>query len=377
MKKLVALVLALALCLSVALAETADVTVTRTPYEGSTDGVIWYSSEDIADGVVWYPSEGSTDGVTWYTNEGGAEGVTWYTNGINIDGATWYPVEGSAEGIVWYPSEGSTEGVTWYTNEGGAEGVTWYTNGINIDGATWYPVEGSAEGIVWYPSEGSIDGTSINSSVSAETADVTGTWYLNEVSVDGMSVNPSIMGVDMTLTLNADGTFSMNLMGEVYEGAWSTYGNIVSLIGKQSFTLADGNLTGELNGFLMTLSQEKAVVETYVPGEAKVDATMADYNGTWNATMADMFGMQLPMESLDMTMQIIVADGKMTVLEGMGEEISTSEGTATVENGALSMMIEGATEVTTVQLYTDGVLALAVDMGDDLAMTFYFEKAAE
>lgn len=215
----------------------------------------------------------------------------------------------------------------------------------------------------------------------AETADVAGVWYFNEMSDGEMTINPATLGMEMTMTLNEDGTAAANdSMGEVTEGTWAVDGEnvVITFDGDpMTFALVDGNLVGNQDETTMTFGKEKAEVETFVLGEAKTDAVMADYNGTWNATLVDMLGMQLPVAEMGMMMQITVADGKVSVMESEGEEPTAAEGTATVENGVLSIMIEGETVATPLQLHEGDVLAMVVDMGEGMTMSMYFERVVE
>ena len=40
----------------------------------------------------------------------------------------------------------------------------------------------------------------------AEDVDVTGEWFATEMTMGELSFNPAALGVDMSITLNADGT---------------------------------------------------------------------------------------------------------------------------------------------------------------------------
>lgn len=217
------------------------------------------------------------------------------------------------------------------------------------------------------------------STALAENADVIGTWYLNTMVAEGMSMNPASLGIDMTMTLNEDKTATMDIAGEVAEGQWAIENEkyAVTFEGDPlAFVLQDGNLVADQEGVQMVFGREKEEVVAFVLGEAKTDATMADYNGTWNATLVDFLGMQMNVADMDMRMQVTVADGKVTVLEGEGEEGTTGEGTATVEDGALAITFEGDTEATLLQLHEGDVLAWVTNT-EGMSMSIYFEKAAE
>lgn len=213
----------------------------------------------------------------------------------------------------------------------------------------------------------------------AETADVAGVWYLNEMSDGEMTINPATLGREMTMTLNEDGTAAANdSMGEVTEGTWAVDGEnvVITFDGDPvTFALVDGNLVGNQDETTMTFGKEKAEVETFVLGEAKTDAVMADYNGTWNATLAEMMGMQFPMETLEMSMQFKVEDGKVIVMEGEGEEVSSVEEEAFVENGAL--IVKDGEQLLPLQLHEGDVLVLVQEIDEGMVLSIYFERVVE
>lgn len=213
----------------------------------------------------------------------------------------------------------------------------------------------------------------------AEDADIIGTWYLNEVASNGMSFDPSALGLDITMTLDEDEKATTVSGEETMVSYWRKNGDEYFTPfngGLLVFAPQDGNLVGEMDGVQMVFGREKEEVVAFVLGEAKTDATMADYNGTWNATLVDLLGMQMNVADMDMRMQVTVADGKVTILEGEGEESTTDEGTATVEDGVLAITFEGDTEATLLQLHEGDVLAWVTNT-EGMSMSIYFEKAAE
>ena len=59
----------------------------------------------------------------------------------------------------------------------------------------------------------------------AETVDLTGEWYLTELAMGDTSVDPSALGMNITITLNGDGTAVLvSTYGdeeETQEGTWA------------------------------------------------------------------------------------------------------------------------------------------------------------
>ena len=218
-------------------------------------------------------------------------------------------------------------------------------------------------------------------SALAETANLTGVWYLNEMADDEMTLHPGTMGLEMTLILNADSTASMSVVGKTDVGTWLVNDQDVVVTiqdDPQTFTYVDGNLVAVMDGVSMIFGREKVELPSIELGEAKTDATMADYNGKWSATMVDFLGMRMSLADMGTTMEITIADGKVTLKEtAEGAEPMTDEGNVTVENGMASITVPGSNEAVSVQLYEGDVLMWVNPVAEDVNMTIYFEKAAE
>ncbi len=218
-------------------------------------------------------------------------------------------------------------------------------------------------------------------SALAETANLTGVWYLNEMADDEMTLHPGTMGLEMTLILNADSTASMNVVGQTDVGTWlvNDLDVVVTIQGDpQTFTYVDGNLVAVMDGVSMIFGREKVELPSIELGEAKTDATMADYNGKWSATMVDFLGMQMPVADMGTSMEITIAEGKATMTESTpdGTEM-TDEGTATVENGVMTITAEGSDEKIVMQLHEGDKLVWTAEMAEGINMITYFEKVAE
>ena len=209
----------------------------------------------------------------------------------------------------------------------------------------------------------------------AEEADITGEWFATEITMGELSFNPVNMGVEMSITLNADGTTVVQAAGEKLDGTWVKENGsaAVTTDGKTMiFTPVDGKLVTEDSGAYLIFEREKPEAERYVPAEPMTDATMEDYNGVWDAVLADVMGMQTSVAAMGMSMQFVVSDGQVMVVEGVGEEATYGETTGIVENGTLKIQSEG--NELSLQLCQDGVLVLVQDMGEGMTVSIYFEK---
>lgn len=216
----------------------------------------------------------------------------------------------------------------------------------------------------------------------AEQVEITGTWYLNEIGEGDVFLHPSAIGKEMSLTFNEDHTAVMDESGTQANGSWDLQdGRVVLTFADSSlyFDIKGNDMVMQVDTVSMIFGKEKLSSEVmmFAPGAINAEAAMEDYNGTWNAVLADMLGMQLPVADMGMTMQITVEDGNITVLNGQGEEASEAHGAAVVQNGTLIVLVDGDTEAVPFQLHESGLMSMRTDIGGGLIMGIYFEKLAE
>ena len=73
------------------------------------------------------------------------------------------------------------------------------------------------------------------------------TWYLVSLTQEGVTMNPADYGLEISMTLNADGSSAMVAYGEDSVGSWSVEGDVISITDEddntQEFSL---NENGEL-----------------------------------------------------------------------------------------------------------------------------------
>ena len=214
----------------------------------------------------------------------------------------------------------------------------------------------------------------------AESADLTGTWYLTEVISGEMSFNPSSIGLDMTITLNADGTAACDVVGQSTAGAWSADGSTVTVTIEDDpmvFTLVDGTLVAAADETTtMVFGREPVEAVTIELGEARTDVALEDFNGVWTATVMDMLGMQFSVADMGLSMVITITDGVATIVEGEGEEATSVTCAGVLENGVLTITPEDETEGLPLTLHESGLLAYTFE-SDGMATGIYFERTVE
>lgn len=205
----------------------------------------------------------------------------------------------------------------------------------------------------------------------AEAADVTGEWY------------GSLFGMTMTLTLNEDGTYGMDMGDDdPSEGTWKLDGE--SLIMDEG---ADGEITFAYDGsslyadagdgmeFLFT----REPVAAFEPAAARTDATLEEYAGSWTCTLVSMMGMQLPPELAEIELSMIIDGENVNLTLGLYGEPITADLTAPFADGAMTLTVPSEYEdeedtVFTLQLLEDGTMSAETTMFEETC-TFYLTAA--
>lgn len=201
----------------------------------------------------------------------------------------------------------------------------------------------------------------------AEAADVTGAWYA------------SVFGMTMTLTLNEDGSYLMEMIDEEPEtGVWKLDGETLIMDeGTEAETtlVCDGtSMTLDLGeGFEVVFTREP--IAAFEPSPARTDATLEEYAGEWICTMLSTMGAQVSPDLMGVEMSMSI-DGEGVVMTlGMFEEPITVELTAAFADGALTLVFPseyegGEDNVFTIQLLEDGSMSVETVMYEE-AFTFY------
>ncbi len=201
----------------------------------------------------------------------------------------------------------------------------------------------------------------------AEVADVTGAWYA------------SVFGMTMTITLNEDGSYLMEMIDEEPEtGVWKLDGETLIM---DEGTEAETALAYDGTSMTLDLGEGLEVVFTrepiaaFEPSPARTDATLEEYAGEWICTMLSTMGAQVSPELMGVEMSMSI-DGESVVMTlGMFEEPITVELTAAFADGALTLVLPseyegGEDNVFTVQLLEDGGMSVETVMYEE-AFTFY------
>ncbi len=209
---------------------------------------------------------------------------------------------------------------------------------------------------------------------SADTFDYSGVWYLVSYEAQGMVINPADMGMEMSFTLNADGTGLIVIPDqEDLVATWTADGETITVTAEDTpltFMLTeDGMLIAEQDNATMTYGRE-APAASFVPASEIAAADITEFDGTWSITMVNAFGMVLPFSAMAETGMM---DGTVLIQNGS----VTSFGSPAAEAGTLTdgkLVIPSPLEDgglgKTISLLEDGSLSLVF-----MDMVFYCQKA--
>lgn len=152
----------------------------------------------------------------------------------------------------------------------------------------------------------------------AEATDYTGKWVLTGVEMNGTRVSNTMLGLEMSLTLNADGTCLYETADDAQPGTWAATETGITVTdegGAQDlFTYGEDMLSIVQSGVTLLMTREGAepaiaAPKQYVKGTPRTGLTLADFNGRWVLVGAETGGMFLTPDMVGMSLQIDLADG--------------------------------------------------------------------
>lgn len=210
-----------------------------------------------------------------------------------------------------------------------------------------------------------------------EGVDYTGTWVLAAVETQGMKIEADmlslyagILGLDMnmTMTLNADGTMTMSMMGMTEAGTWAATENGVAITDDEEtleLPYQDGMLRMEQAGTAMMLAREGAAAQADAAVQADPNAAGYNYVGTWVLSGVEVFGIAMAPSAVGVAGDMALYEDGTCTLTMMDE---SQEGTwAATETGITTTDAQGV--VDTYQL-VNGELVAEQD-GMKLIFTLY------
>ena len=186
-----------------------------------------------------------------------------------------------------------------------------------------------------------------------------GAWYGVSMEIEGVSYPLADMGMDLTITIGADGTAEMSMNGEGEIIQCSMQDGVLTADGV-GIALQDGMLVVSEDGMTMTLSREKPEASAASIPVIDEGATIDDLKGVWALAHVTMDGVTLPAEaaemagdtlvvygdSCDLTLQGMTVDGLTCSMDGYAMLISILDGEAAAtlrEDGTLCLEMSDVT----------------------------------
>ena len=206
---------------------------------------------------------------------------------------------------------------------------------------------------------------------AAQGADIPGeylgAWYGVSMEIEGASYPLADMGMELTLTIGADGAAEMNMNGEIESIQCSMQDGVLTADGV-GIALQNNMLVVSEDGMTMTLSREKPEASAAPIPVIDESATIDDLKGVWTLARVTMDGVMLPAEAAEMAGDTLVVYGDNCdlTLQGM-----TMDGlTCRMDDFALLISILDEESVAT--LCKDGTLSL--EMSD---LTLWYERTGD
>lgn len=206
----------------------------------------------------------------------------------------------------------------------------------------------------------------------AETADVTGEWY------------GELLGIQVTLTINADGTYKMDIAGmDSEEGVWEKNedGNLVMDKGTEGeglVTVTETGLSTEQDGMKIDFTREAPAEDEELT--ISTETTEEELQGKWQATSVIMNGMSVPMSMVGQECIIEVKDSNLYLLNLVGQTaLAEIPIPMTFVDGILTVTLpvdKNTTQMFGVAKLTDGTLLFELVQGDT-TMDFLMEAVPE
>ena len=197
---------------------------------------------------------------------------------------------------------------------------------------------------------------------SAEAAGVTGVWY------------GDMYGMVATLTINEDGTYALEMMGDSAPGEWVLEGTTLYVDKgteyESSFVYDEAAQTLDMDGVIFG----REAIEQWMPAAARADAAIEEFAGEWVAERVDAFGAVLPVADAGIEAKLAI-EGSHVVLTMFFMEEDVTEGDAVFADGALTLTTQNNGEdiVNVISALEDGMLSCTAPMFGE-TVTFYLAK---
>ena len=199
---------------------------------------------------------------------------------------------------------------------------------------------------------------------AALAEDLTGAWY------------GDLFGIPVTMTLNADGTYGMEVMDETQPGVWVMEGETLYMDkGTDMETIlaydaAAETLTMDMDGMVCVFGREAAAA--FVPAEPKADAAIEEFAGQWEAANVYFMDVLVPTDFAEMHMTLKIENTSIDAAIDVMGDVETFVAEGVFADGVLSLVVpatldEAGNELTQemvfpIKVLQDGTLSVEMDM---------------
>ncbi len=185
-----------------------------------------------------------------------------------------------------------------------------------------------------------------------------GTWYGVSLDIGGTLYPLADLGMEVTVTIAADGAAEMNSNGEVERFQCAVQDGALTA-GAKTLTLQEGMLQLSEDSAAMLMSREKPEAAAEAPAPVDETATLDSFKGVWTASRVSAEGLTLPAAAADMagdtltiygdtcdlTLSGYLLDGLPCHMDGHQLIFTLLDGECAVTrhtDGTLSLMLEEA-----------------------------------
>lgn len=185
-----------------------------------------------------------------------------------------------------------------------------------------------------------------------------GTWYGVSLDIGGTFYPLTDLGMEVIVTIAADGAAEMNSNGEVERFQCAVRDGALTA-GAKTLTLQEGMLQLSEDSAAMLMSREKPEAAAEAPAPVDETATLDSFKGVWTASRVSAEGMTLPAAAADMagdtltvygdtcdlTLSGYLLDGLPCHMDGHRLIFTLLDGECAVTrhtDGTLSLMLEEA-----------------------------------
>ena len=210
----------------------------------------------------------------------------------------------------------------------------------------------------------------------AEETDVTGEWYLTELLMGEESMSPAVLGMSMTMLLNADGTATMVAdYGDAPEesaGTWTLSDGALTVTADDipaDFVVEEGSLKADIGDGVLVFRRE-APEAFELPQIIAADSEDA-FIGNWTLTNIGVGEGIVPASVLGGETTLAIEPGKV-IMAADGE---SHESASELADGALKFT-DAHGEALVLELNDNGWVSIEYVFDEETVMVMYFEKAA-